>query len=642
MAINRFNQPIQAEYISQYAPMPFQELVALGKYYGEQRKAAEEQLNTKLQTFGKFRSPSEIDTKRYYEESIGKFAPLIEQAVANPDLMKSSAFRAQLQNAYNTVNYANLSMLEESAANQRAGLEMRAKMKAEGKYKDSWDLSDIASYDTLRQKRVFTDITPVQYMNFNEMSNKYFDNLKAGDLGYEWRDGVRYRKIGNNEEDLMRVYDTFRNDLIDSPQGQMHLRDFKMSGMTDEQAENAFRKMIIGSQMDRVVRPQLVVDQGYYTALKANHTNQPNVVERKPTRHENMSYDISKKMIGQFVHLPESTRKELEVFDLSMQGFKDEYDSAKKAYNENPSNENLIRMNNAKYHFDQTQQQARDFGMFQIMSKAFEDAAKFKLGKQANKSKNYSREGYLAGVNNALGAISDDSSLHPISDGGDPILTRLGGEPVKKTQTNGTESYVYKFNDSFGFLLPESAFQLGTKTQNESIKRNAGWFRDDSFPLREAIEGGYLRDVEFIPNNKESVFQYSTEYINDYGEPSLTGQKYVRGKLRIPAEQVEQMFGTGTWSSAAANIVLPFGRGTTSGTLRTQYNAKEIKYGADGQTYYEIDIVRQLPKDSDGDYWKDIDSLRENTTSSGGVGGASQASDMQPDIERAAMQYNLP
>jgi hypothetical protein len=65
-------------------------------------------------------------------------------------------------------------------------------MKAEGLYNEDWDESDIANYDTLGSNRVFEDISPVRYMTANQLSNPYFDNLKPGSLGVQWKDGVKY------------------------------------------------------------------------------------------------------------------------------------------------------------------------------------------------------------------------------------------------------------------------------------------------------------------------------------------------------------------------------------------------------------------------------------------------------------------
>lgn len=42
MAVNRYDQPVMYDYIDQYIPIPFQELVTLGQYYAGERKAAEQ------------------------------------------------------------------------------------------------------------------------------------------------------------------------------------------------------------------------------------------------------------------------------------------------------------------------------------------------------------------------------------------------------------------------------------------------------------------------------------------------------------------------------------------------------------------------------------------------------------------------
>nr|DAX32734.1 MAG TPA: hypothetical protein [Caudoviricetes sp.] len=69
---------------------------------------------------------------------------------------------------------------------------MRAKMQAEGTYNKNWDRSNIAGYDTLTSKKIFEDITPIKYMNANQLSNAYFDNLQPSTIGSVWKDGVKY------------------------------------------------------------------------------------------------------------------------------------------------------------------------------------------------------------------------------------------------------------------------------------------------------------------------------------------------------------------------------------------------------------------------------------------------------------------
>lgn len=114
MAVNRYDNPVNYEYVDQYVPIPFQELVTLGKYYGDQRKQAEEDLTNNIKTFGKFISPSVVDMENYKKASIDKLAPFIEQAATNPSLMKDASFRAQIQNAINNIDYAELGAYERS------------------------------------------------------------------------------------------------------------------------------------------------------------------------------------------------------------------------------------------------------------------------------------------------------------------------------------------------------------------------------------------------------------------------------------------------------------------------------------------------------------------------------------------------
>ena len=207
--------------------------------------------------------------ENYNKESIGKLSSFLEQAAANPDVMKDASWRASLQSQLNSIDYAKLGMLEQSANNLREGLKMRAQMEAAGQYNKDWDLSDIPNYDTLTKGEVFSDISPIKYMTANELSNKYFDNLKPGDLGTVWRDGVKYRVIGNSLQDLETIYDTHENDLINSPQGKAYMRQFITANNGDiNKARDAFRNMIIASQMDRTLRPNLQVDQGWLTQEK--------------------------------------------------------------------------------------------------------------------------------------------------------------------------------------------------------------------------------------------------------------------------------------------------------------------------------------------------------------------------------------
>lgn len=271
-----YDQAAQAQFLNTYAPINFGELYRIGAAQKQAVDEAAQQFSNQLQKFGEFRSPSRVDTQNYYNLTIGRrdFQDAINQMISNPDYMKDSANRAQLQSLINSVDYSSLSQLKESADYLRLGLQIRAKMKAEGRLKDSWDKSDIANYDTLGTRKIFDDIIPVAYMNLNELSTPYFNDLKPGFLGTDYVNGTRYIVTGNNMEDLLSVANAKFNDLIDTPQGQKYYEEFldKNAGNA-EAAKQQFINAVAQSQIDRTRRPKYDVDPSFIEQLRYSLKN---------------------------------------------------------------------------------------------------------------------------------------------------------------------------------------------------------------------------------------------------------------------------------------------------------------------------------------------------------------------------------
>lgn len=171
MAVNRFFKPVDYE----YTPIPFQELVTLGKYYADERKQAEKDLATNIKTFGKFVSPSAVDMENYKKESIGRLAPFIEQAAANPGLMKDAAFRAQIQSQINNIDYAELGRLEQSRDNMIQRQKYNAELALKGMYDPLLHDVDFENYDSA--KGIFQDVSPLPYKTMHEWVKGWVDNL---------------------------------------------------------------------------------------------------------------------------------------------------------------------------------------------------------------------------------------------------------------------------------------------------------------------------------------------------------------------------------------------------------------------------------------------------------------------------------
>lgn len=637
MAINRFFKPVDYE----YTPIPFQELVTLGKYYANERKQAEEQFANDLRAFGKFRSPSQVDTQRYYDESIGKFQSLIDEASANPNMMKSPEFRSRIRSIQNNIDYAALSMLEESAANQRAGLEMRAKMKTEGRFKDSWDLSDIANYDTLGNKKIFTDITPVQYMNFNEMSNKYFDNLKPGTMDPIWKNGALYDVIGNSKEDLWEVYNTYKNDLMNSPQGQMHIRDIMNDlKISREDAEHVFGEMIVASQMDRTIRPIHKLNEAWALNQRTGGDGDK-TPKTLPTRYD--YWDASRSIATQqgrqsaVNQLANSDDKALqtvaknyannenivsddvinETFDMAnIAALNGDEETAKKfqkaaiiaADEKAKADRELFKAVFKKHaHFDpddvgntelvEVDDYSLTLGQPSIMAGGLGRSGKItrtKTKKTKQSVSNYSDEGYIQGVNATLSLLEYNGGYTF----DDPAFRTANTAVVQDviTDSDGSKKYAYYFPNTKGFILPESIFAgiTGTKPRSHEFSK-----------IKEAIEAGKVNGVEFIPDGTQITLGYGADRAD-----------LPKGKLRIPEEELERIGDIGWFTDNSKMIERRFG-------------GREVKKveGDDNKVYYEIDAHYTLPYDPA--YQETHLQLRNQTPNVGGIGGASQAKDAQ-------------
>ena len=635
MSANGYDVAAEAPIVNTYVPINFGELYRIGAAQKAAVDEAVEDLNTAVTTFGEFRSPSKIDTENYYKNSIGKFTDLIEAASSNPDLMKDAGFRAQLQSRINGLDYTALSMLKESADMQRLGIKTRAQMESEGRYNRDWDKSDIPNYDTLGTGRVFDDITPIRWMSANELSNAYFNDLKASSLGSVWKDGVKYNRTGITYDTLYDISSARFNDLVNTPQGKEYYNQFLQQYGNADDAREAFVTMIADSQRDRIVN-QDTVDPYWLAMAKTNSKGTNNITSLNPTRLDFLNdvvYKSKKKKFGNrfgdYRNYIESLIEKYPDTDISKnakQGLRNidnmlsrmqEYNNMAQQYDTyykmtgdtNAYNNAIIADAQAK------NLESRLLGLAnkQIMKKEFERVANFSAD---NKNKNdYSREGYLGGVKAALNLIKGDVGLMEKDD----MLTGIGGIYDIITDQTGGKHISYSFNDSNGFILPETAFQIATETSAPEIKKRAGLFRDDSFPLKELIESGSIPDVQFIPDNKIMKIDPETFALS--------------GKIRIPKESIQAAFGTGMWTKEGwfngtlDPYVLWFGTQSTNTAMKEYFNAKQVteSVGEDGKEYYELDILKTLPPiDITSEYWQRIDQ-RWHGGSETGIGGASQA-----------------
>lgn len=641
MTANRYDQAAEAPIMNTYVPINFGELYRIGATQKAAVDEAAKQFSTALQKFGEFSSPSVVDTQNWYNLTINRkdVQNAINQIANNPDVMKDASFRANLQSLINSTDYSSLSLLNESADNLRAGLLMRAKMEAEERYKEGWDDSNISQYDTLGNKKVFSDITPVRYMTANELSNPYFSNLKPSSLGSVWKDGVKYNRAGITYDTLYGIANARFNDLVSTPQGQKYYKEaLQATGGNEATAREAFVGMIADSQRDRIVN-QDTVDPLWLIQAKhaASRTGKDEIIRPNPTRldflNESITRSVQSRIGSRFdqyrnyiegliskypnTKIAQDAKKGVQNIDNMMNSYMQLNQAAMQysnAYRATGNDNDLMVARSASDAADRLQAKMIGLANKHVLRDEFQKVSGFSpISVSSNKE--YSKQGYLKGVNSALDMIKGNVSLLESDD----LLTGIGGSQQEVKDENGTTKNVYQFNDSRGFLLPETVFHIASETTPRKAERVAGIGRDTSFPLKEVLESGNLADVQFLPEGKMVKVGPGTFALS--------------GKIRIPKETIEQTLGTGLWSDKgltrgfADSLVAPFGRQSTRTALKDLYKAAEVTevVGEDGHEYFEMDIFKTLPNTNNApEFWQRVNQ-RWQGGSPTGIGGTTQA-----------------
>lgn len=272
MATNRFDKPIESEYISQYTPIPFEQLYAIGKANNERVDKAYQDLGNQFTKWSEFRSPSAVDTKRWYDLTVGAGQDVVNKLAANPDLIKTAEGRSLIQSFINTRPYNELSQLQQS----REGLLQRQKVNQQlmlsGKYNPLWHEVDFTNYNTL-DSRVFNDVAPLAYKSEVDLVKPYVDNLKAGyirsDGSYDYSGVSTDRTDEQIAKNISAIYNT--------PEAQMHINALVRQGFTPDQARALFTDRIYRAGREFAYEDREVNEFAkpeYSNRLKAARTSQ--------------------------------------------------------------------------------------------------------------------------------------------------------------------------------------------------------------------------------------------------------------------------------------------------------------------------------------------------------------------------------
>ena len=277
MAINRYDSPAEAQFIDTYVPIPFEKLYTLGKQAKEEVDKALADASAAFKEWGEFQSLSQKDIQTFYDETKGKALPVVNDLIKNPDKIKTVEGRMALQSVINNVDSAKLSALRQSAENMATYDKLTKELMMKGLYNPDWHYRDFTNYDSTQG--MFNE-TPIAYMDINELSKPYMDQMEKGYIG---SDGM-YDYYGNKPEDLEQVANAHLTDMINTPQGQMHIKMYMRNdpNLTYEDAVSKFREAVIASNQDRIIRPTRVANDFAKLAMANSYKNSKRGGSKEP------------------------------------------------------------------------------------------------------------------------------------------------------------------------------------------------------------------------------------------------------------------------------------------------------------------------------------------------------------------------
>lgn len=239
MAVNRYSQPAQAEFINTYVPINFGELYRIGSAQKQAVDEAAANLSNNIQKWSEFQSPSAVDTRSFYDLTVGAMKDIITEAASNPDAMKTPEFRSKLQSAINNVDYSTLSELKQSRDALLNRQKIDQQLMLTDKYNLLWHNVDYAGYDT-RQAGIFSDVSPLAYKSELDIVKPFVDNLKPGFIRNQG--GWEYK--GVSEARTREEVDKNISSILNTPQARKHIEVLQSQGLSEKDATDAFMNSV--------------------------------------------------------------------------------------------------------------------------------------------------------------------------------------------------------------------------------------------------------------------------------------------------------------------------------------------------------------------------------------------------------------
>lgn len=235
--VNRYDRPAQAEFVNTYVPIPFQELVTIGKELNARRDKAQETLNSTLNDWKKFYSPSQKDMEMWDSLTINNPAvrDVINKTVSDPNYIKTAEGQAAIAGLTNSVDVKALQQLQANAAQLTQYQKNYADMLSKGL--QVWDPIDVANYNTLGEggKGVLSNTSPMLRQEIVDIVTPYVKDL--GDTTAIQGD---YLFTGRSKKRLGDQIEANRANILSDPQSMKHIEELTKTLGSKDAAVNTF------------------------------------------------------------------------------------------------------------------------------------------------------------------------------------------------------------------------------------------------------------------------------------------------------------------------------------------------------------------------------------------------------------------
>lgn len=173
-----------------------------------------------------FYSPIAKDNDTWYNLTT---KPIVEYLNQNPDAIRSVEGRAAIRQFINSRPYQDMAKLRQSADMAKTYNDLKAKLKAAGKYSDDLErtlgVGDLATWDTLKNG-VWNTESPTEMKDLYSLTHDRFDPLAKMDFDLGPGRDIYHRRKGVEEKHMTPIVDQALDGIRNTPYYKLFLERY--------------------------------------------------------------------------------------------------------------------------------------------------------------------------------------------------------------------------------------------------------------------------------------------------------------------------------------------------------------------------------------------------------------------------------